>query len=222
MIPTTYMYFPYNKKKCCLFNSDEYKIDISNNTSISIPPWEERLLLCYINYSSDIEKSKIVINQFLNGYYKDFPFHYRDEFIDKFINDHPQVDSNHLENPLYAINGKYSFRATSMGETITISDQEEKELVDIVNTYKEKSKRKVSQWFLKYYYQKGVNPFSMTEKVKEIAVSFIAERGYVVNRGVNVDGILTGVATVWKILIFIVAVPIFIWLVFSVFKVVFS
>lgn len=160
----------------------------------------------------------MTINQFLNGYYKDFPFHDRDEFINKFINDHPQMDSNYIENPLYAINGKYSFRATALGETITISEQEEKELVDIVNTYKEKSQRKVSQWFLDYYHKKGVNIISITEEVKEIAISFIAERGYVVDRGVDVNGILVGIAVIWKILIFIVGGAIAIGLFFSVMK----
>lgn len=222
MTPTTYIYFAYNNKKYALYNSEKYSIHIENGEILNISPWEERMLLRYLNYSNTIEDAKRKINQYINCEYKDFSFHLRDGFINKFIEDHPFEIINNIENPAHALNGLYSFHIPLLDKTITITDQEEKELIGIVNIYKEKSQRKVSQWFLNYYYQKGINPFSMTEEIKEIAISFTAERGYVVNRGADIEGILTGVAVIWKILLFIVAVPIFIGLIFSLFKVIFS
>lgn len=222
MTPTTYMFFSYNNKKYALYNSENYSIPIGNGSSLNIVPWEERLLLCYLNYSNTTEDAKRTINQYLNCEYKDFPFHLRDGFIDKFIDDHPFEIVSDIDNPLHAIDGLYSFHVPRLDKTITISEQEEKELVDIVNTHKEKSQRKVSQWFSDYYHKKGVNIISITEEVKEIAISFIAERGYVVDRGVDVNGILVGVAVIWKILIFVVGGAIAIGLFFSVMKLLFS
>ena len=222
MKPSTYISFSYKNKKYPLFNSEDYKIDIPNNTSIPIPPWEERLLLCYLNNSETIEDAKRIINQYLNCEYNDFPLHLREHFINKFINSHPSENVDCIDNPTYSINGFYSFHVPSLDNTITISEEEEKELIEIVNTHKKDTQRKVSQWFLNYYYQKGVNPFSMIEEVKEIADSFIVERGVLVYKKTNIEGVLTGVAVIWKVLISIVAAIILIGLIFSALRVVFS
>lgn len=222
MKASSYMYFVHNKRRVPLYNSNDYSVDLGNGAFLNISPSNEILLVAYLNYPTNKDVSKRNIHQWLTNSYNKFPYHLQEVFIENFAKDHPVEISNSEEIPIHAIDGLYSFCALTLGETITITEEQEKELVDIINKYKHKSKKHVIRWFTKYYYDRGENPFMIYDNVKEIAVEFIAFKGYIVNQGVNIEGVLTGVAVIWKVLISIVAAIILIGLIFSALRVVFS
>lgn len=222
MKASSYMYFVHNKRRVPLYNSNDYSVDLGNGSFLSTPPCNEILLLEYLNYPTNPEFSKRNIHQWLTNSYNNFPYHLQEVFIKNFIKDHPVEISNTEEIPIHAINGLYSFCVPTLGETVTITEEQEKELVDIINKCKHASKKHVIQWFTKYYYDRGENPFIIYDNVKKTAIEFITAKGYIAYQGVNIEGVLTGVAVIWKVLISIVAAIILIGLIFSALRVVFS
>jgi hypothetical protein len=218
------MYFAHSSVKVPLYNSNEYEVDLENGVSLKILPHNERLLVSYLNYPNDKEFAKRNIHQWLSCVFKNFPLHLQDIFISNFINDHPVEISNQAEIPLHAVAGLFSFHVPTIGdgEIITITEEQEKELVEIIKTHITKSKKKVIQWFTKYYLDRGFNILLYQKAIEEMAVEFIAEKGYIVERSANIEGIFGNLAFLWKVLVSLVGCGILIRLIFSIGKFLFS
>jgi hypothetical protein len=216
MEPTSYMYFAHTSLKVPLYNSNEYEVDLENGMCLKISPHHERLLVSYLNYPKDMEFAKRNIHQWLNNSFKDFPPYLQDIFISNFIKDHPIQKSEQLKVPLQAIDGLFSFYLPTTGEIITITEEQEKELVEIINLYKNRSKKKVYQWFLNYFFDHGFDIISYQGSIRNITVEFIAEKGYIVESDVNWDRFFEYTGLIWKILIAIIGGGFFIYLILSI------
>lgn len=216
MKATSYMYFAYSKMKVPLYNSKDYCISIGNDFSIKVDPCDEILLLEYLYYPNDMDLSKRNIHQWLSNSYKDFPYPFQEKFIEIFINDHVGSVTDSEEIPIHAIDGIYSFHVPTLGNTITITEEQEIELVNIIKSNKRNPKKQVIQWFINYYFDRGENVIAIYDSIKQISIEFISAKGVAVSQGINIDSVLMGVAIIWKILISILGAIIFIILLFSI------
>lgn len=224
MNPTTYIYFAHNKRKVPLYNSDQYTVELGNGTSLNVPPHYERLFVQYLNFSQTPDnpvKAKRYIHHFLNITYKDFPYHLQDNFIDKFIKDHPAEIVQNDETPLHAVDGLYSFYATTANQVITITDTQEKELAGIIIQNKTNPKKHVAAWFVQYYYENGENPLTNYEDVQNIAAEFINNKGYIVPVS-NTEEAVTRTTTIMKFILYLIGGIILICLFISMLSFLFS
>lgn len=224
MEPVSYMYFAHSSIRVPLYNSNEYEVDLGNGETLKILPHHERLIVSYLNYPKDKEFAKRNVHQWLNCAFKNFPLHLQDSFISNFTRDHPVEKFNQMDVPLQAINGTFSFYIPTIGEgeIITITEDQEKELVEIIKTHAENSKKEIVQWFTKYYLDRGFNILLYQKTIDEIAVEFIAEKGYIAKRNANIEVFWGNLAFIWKVLISFVGSGILIWLILSIGKLLFS
>lgn len=205
-----------------LFNSEKYEIKLENGTKIHISPEDERLLVGYWFYAKNKEDAKRNICIFLNNEFENFPYHLHDSFISKFVDDHPIKEAENDTIPLQAIGGFYTFRVpTSEGE-ITITEDEEKELIEFLKKRKEKSLEKIREWFIAYYYKHGENPFSLYDDIEVIAREFMADKGFIAPAKTDVAGTIMGFAFIIKILFYIFIAVVTIMFLFSYIQLLFS
>lgn len=218
----SYMYFDYNKTVMPLFNSKKYVIKLENGVKIKLPPEDERTLAAYLGFSVDKEISKTNICTWLNYEYENLPYHLQDSFITKFINEHPQTQVEFSEIPVHAVDGLYTFAVPSLDQKITITEVEEKELIDILKEKKEKSLGKIRDWLVAYYYKHGENPLSFYDDIETIAESFMADKGFIAPAKTDVAGTIMGFAFIVKILFYIFIAVVTVMFLFSYIKLLFS
>lgn len=218
---TSYMYFAHNNTIAPLFNS-KYKIYLPNNKSIVLLPEDERLLVGYWYYRDDKEAARKSICTWLNNHFSNLPYHLQDYVIDKFMEDHPAKQTDIVQEiPCQAINGLYTFHVPSIDEKITITEKEEKELIEIIKVKKGKAKSKVVKWFVKYYDNHGENPMSFYSDIEIIAKEFIAGKGYILEEKTNILAYFVGLVAVGEIIFFIFLAIVFIMFVFTYLKLIF-
>lgn len=218
----SYMYFDYKKTVMPLFNSKKYVIKLGNGIKIKLPPEDERTLAAYVGFSDDEEKSKTNICTWLNSEYENLPYNLHDSFINKFISEHPQTQVEFSEIPVHAVDGLYTFAAPSLDEKITITEDEEKELIEILKERKEKSLGKIRDWFVAYYYKHGKNPLSFYDDIEAIAREFMADKGFIAPAKTDVAGTIMGFAFIVKILFYIFIAVVTVMFLFSYIKLLFS
>lgn len=204
MKPTTLFYCANSHRKAPLFNSKNYTVEVSGNLNVEVPPHHEMVLLGYLAFSEDIQVGVKNCHIWLSSYYNFLEIYQRDIFINKFIEDHPLED--HYERfaaPAYAIDGLFSFFNPPSGELITITAEQELELMRIVQKHRWESRKPVAKWFTKYYLDRGMWSMDKIDAINAISVEFISCKGYAVSDGKELLRGIYGVAGIATILFYI-------------------